>query len=46
MYYSLTQKLMALPYDVILFPGHNHTPLKHATMGEQKKTNPNSNFPR
>ena len=44
MYYSLTQKLMALPYDVILFPGHNHTPLKHATMGEQKKTNPYLKF--
>jgi glyoxylase-like metal-dependent hydrolase (beta-lactamase superfamily II) len=46
MYYSLTQKLMALPDDMILFPGHNYAPLKHATMGEQKKTNPNSNFPR
>ena len=41
MYYSLTQKLMALPDDMILFPGHNYAPLKHATMGEQKKTNPN-----
>ena len=40
MYYSLTQKLMALPDDMILFPGHNYAPLKHATMGEQKKTNP------
>jgi glyoxylase-like metal-dependent hydrolase (beta-lactamase superfamily II) len=39
MYYSLTQKLMALPDDMILFPGHNYAPLKHATMGEQKKTN-------
>ena len=40
MYYSLTQKLMALPDDMVLFPGHNYAPLKHATMGEQKKTNP------
>ena len=40
MYYSLTQKLMALPDDMILFPGHNYAPLKHATLGEQKKTNP------
>ena len=24
MYYSLTQKLMALPDDTILFPGHNY----------------------
>jgi hydroxyacylglutathione hydrolase len=40
MYHSLTQKLMALPDEMILFPGHNYAPLKHATMGEQKKTNP------
>ena len=44
MYYSLTQKLMALPEDMILFPGHNYAPLKHATMGEQKKTNPYLKF--
>lgn len=44
MYYSLTQKLMALPDETILFPGHNYAPLKHATMGEQKKTNPYLKF--
>jgi hydroxyacylglutathione hydrolase len=44
MYYSLTQKLMALPDDMVLFPGHNYAPLKHATMGEQKKTNPYLKF--
>jgi hydroxyacylglutathione hydrolase len=44
MYYSLTQKLMALPDDMILFPGHNYAPLKHATMSEQKKTNPYLKF--
>ena len=44
MYYSLTQKLMALPDDMILFPGHNYAPLKHATMGEQKRTNPYLKF--
>jgi hydroxyacylglutathione hydrolase len=44
MYYSLTQKLMALPDDMILFPGHNYASLKHATMGEQKKTNPYLKF--
>jgi hydroxyacylglutathione hydrolase len=44
MYYSLTQKLMALPDNMILFPGHNYAPLKHATMGEQKKTNPYLQF--
>jgi hydroxyacylglutathione hydrolase len=44
MYHSLTQKLMALPDDMILFPGHNYAPLRHATMGEQKKTNPYLKF--
>ena len=44
MYYSLRQKLMALPDDMVLFPGHNYAPLKHATMGEQKKTNPYLKF--
>jgi hypothetical protein len=37
MYYSLTQKLMALPEETILFPGHNYAALAHATIGEQKK---------
>src|ERR1700752_2084436 len=44
MYYSLTQKLMALPDDTVLYPGHNYAPLKHATIGEQKKTNPYLRF--
>jgi hydroxyacylglutathione hydrolase len=44
MYDSLTHKLMALPDDMVLFPGHNYAPLKHATMGEQKKTNPYLRF--
>ena len=44
MYYSLTQKLMALPDETILFPGHNYAPKPHATMGEQKKTNPYLKF--
>ena len=44
MYYSLTQKLMALSDETILFPGHNYARLPHATMGEQKKTNPYLRF--
>jgi len=44
MYYSLTQKLMALPDETILFPGHNYARLAHATIGEQKKTNPYLRF--
>ena len=44
MYNSLTQKLMALPDDTILFPGHNYAAKPHATIGEQKKTNPYLRF--
>ena len=44
MYYSLTQKLMALPDDMILFPGHNYSATPTSTMGEQKKTNPYLHF--
>lgn len=44
MYYSLTQKLMALPDDTILFPGHNYAAKPRATLGEQKKTNPYLRF--
>jgi hydroxyacylglutathione hydrolase len=44
MYYSLTQKLMALPDDTILFPGHNYAVQPQATLGEQKKTNPYLRF--
>jgi hydroxyacylglutathione hydrolase len=44
MYYSLTQKLMALPDDTILFPGHNYAAQSQATLGEQKQTNPYLRF--
>lgn len=44
MYYSLTQKLMALPDDTILFPGHNYSDRTTSTMGEQKRTNPYLQF--
>ena len=44
MYYSLTQKLMALPDETILFPGHNYARKTHDTLGEQKKTNPYLKF--
>ena len=40
MYLSLTQKLMALPEQTILFPGHNYAPMLSSTLGEQKRTNP------
>jgi glyoxylase-like metal-dependent hydrolase (beta-lactamase superfamily II) len=44
MYYSLTQKLAALSDDTILFPGHNYAAKPHATIGEQKQTNPYLRF--
>jgi glyoxylase-like metal-dependent hydrolase (beta-lactamase superfamily II) len=44
MYYSLTQKLMALPDETILFPGHNYADRSASTIGEQKQSNPYFQF--
>ena len=44
MYYSLTQKLMALPDDTILFPGHNYSSKPNSTLREEKKSNPYFQF--
>lgn len=44
MYLSLTQKLMALPDETILFPGHNYSNRPTSTLGEQKSTNPYMRF--
>ncbi|MET0502259.1 MAG: MBL fold metallo-hydrolase [Candidatus Binatia bacterium] len=44
MYYSLTQKLMALPDDTILFPGHNYSDEPTSTIGKQKQSNPYLQF--
>jgi glyoxylase-like metal-dependent hydrolase (beta-lactamase superfamily II) len=44
MYYSLTQKLMALPDDTILFPGHNYSDRPTSTMGQEKQSNPYFRF--
>ena len=44
MYSSLTQKLMQLPDDTVLFPGHNYATATTSTIGEQKKTNPYLQF--
>ncbi len=44
MYESLTQKLMPLADDTILFPGHNYAVKKSSTIKEQKKTNPYLQF--
>ena len=44
MYYSLTQKLMALPDDTVLFPGHNYSHKPTSTIGDEKRTNPYVQF--
>lgn len=40
MYYTLTQKLMRMPDDTILLPGHNYADKPQSTLGEEKKENP------
>ena len=44
MYFSLTQKLMRLPDDTMLFPGHNYAPETTSTLGQQKRSNPYLQF--
>ncbi len=44
MYYSLTQRLMTLPGETVLFPGHNYAPKSTSTIEEQKKNNPYLQF--
>jgi hydroxyacylglutathione hydrolase len=44
MYYSLTQKLMALPDETVLFPGHNYSDTATSTIGRQKQDNPYFKF--
>lgn len=44
MYYSLTQKLKALPDDTVLFPGHNYSSKPTSTLGEEKRSNPYFQF--
>lgn len=40
MYYTLTQKIMRLPDETTIYPGHNYALLPTAHLSEQKKTNP------
>ena len=44
MYDSLTQKLMALPDQTILFPGHNYSDRSTSTLGQEKQNNPYFQF--
>jgi glyoxylase-like metal-dependent hydrolase (beta-lactamase superfamily II) len=43
MYYSLTQRLGALPEETVLFPGHNYGGAS-STIGEEKRQNPFMRF--
>jgi hydroxyacylglutathione hydrolase len=43
MYYSLTQRLAALPDDTTLFPGHNYGG-PSSTIGDEKRQNPFMRF--
>jgi glyoxylase-like metal-dependent hydrolase (beta-lactamase superfamily II) len=43
MYYSLTQRLGALPDDTLLFPGHNYGG-PSSTIGDEKRHNPYMRF--
>ena len=46
MYDSLTQKLMKMEDDTIVFPGHNYAPDdSQTTIGKEKSTNPFFQFP-
>jgi glyoxylase-like metal-dependent hydrolase (beta-lactamase superfamily II) len=44
MYYSLTQRLGALPDDTVLLPGHNYGGAA-STIGREKRGNPSMRFP-
>jgi glyoxylase-like metal-dependent hydrolase (beta-lactamase superfamily II) len=44
MYYSLTQRLAALPDDTVLLPGHSYGG-SHSTIGDEKRRNPFMRFP-
>jgi glyoxylase-like metal-dependent hydrolase (beta-lactamase superfamily II) len=44
MYYSLTQRLGALPDTTMLLPGHNYGG-SSSTIGDEKRRNPFMQFP-
>jgi len=45
LYYSLTQKLAALPEETVVFPGHNYAADPTSTIGRERSTNPFLRFP-
>lgn len=40
MYHSLYKVIMKMPDSTLIYPGHDYGPVPHATLAEQKKTNP------
>jgi glyoxylase-like metal-dependent hydrolase (beta-lactamase superfamily II) len=44
MYYSLTQRLGALPDSTVVYPGHNYGGTT-TTIGDEKRQNPMMRFP-
>lgn len=40
LYLSLTQKLMQVPDDAVLYPGHAYDPRPNALLGETRRSNP------
>ncbi len=40
MYYSLTQRLAALPDETVVYPGHNYANRPFSSLGEEKRHNP------
>ncbi|MFL0809755.1 MAG: MBL fold metallo-hydrolase [Agarilytica sp.] len=45
LYLSLHQKLMTLPEDTIVYPGHDYKGWTMSTIGEEKRLNPRINLP-
>ncbi|MDH4246666.1 MAG: MBL fold metallo-hydrolase [Deltaproteobacteria bacterium] len=46
LYHSLTQKLMRLEEDLLVFPGHDYAEeATHSTIGQEKSGNPYCRFP-
>ena len=46
LYHSLTQKLMRLEEDILVFPGHDYADeATHSTIGQEKAGNPFCRFP-
>lgn len=44
LYYSLNQKLKQLPDETILLPGHNYSPERTSSIGQEKANNPYMRF--